>query len=86
MGPTEDNLLNEEGIIKGADFSAGVYTVKDSNGDIIPLTDYVIEGQVREELDRTSTKIADFVITVVALSGTFEPTIPDDVTLLLTQN
>jgi hypothetical protein len=86
MTPERDNLTGDEGIFKGRDFVSGTYTAKDSNGDVIDLTDYIIEAQIRECADRDAEKIADFIVTPTPLSGVFVLSLTDTITSLLTQS
>lgn len=77
--PKQDNLLGEDGIFKGRDFSR-IFDAKDDDGNIIVLTDYVIEAQIRVSLDRDADIIVSFNVDISEAEGKFTISLTDAIT------
>jgi|TARA_R110000796_G_scaffold234612_1_gene353482 hypothetical protein len=69
-------------IDQGADYSTTV-SLTDSNGDILSLTGYSAEGQIRKTYG-SSTAAATFGVSLSAASGQITLTLTDSVTAAMT--
>jgi hypothetical protein len=82
--PRQDDLLGEKGIYKGRDFSR-TYDAKDDAGNVIPLTGFVIEAQIRTALERDAEEIAAFNVEISEAEGEFTISLTDTVTNAIEQ-
>lgn len=72
-------------IFKGDDFQRAFW-VTDDDDAVVDLTGYTIEGELREENDKTSTLIDTFAFVISEALGKFVAVLTDDNTAAYTVN